>query len=79
MPDIPLQQPRDREIPWLAASQTFNSKLGLFSTLQKRFEESEVQGLQKRDREAGKENYKRSLADRVHGQIDPWVRASPFR
>ncbi|RXW22148.1 hypothetical protein EST38_g3708 [Candolleomyces aberdarensis] len=72
LPDIPLRQPRDRDIPFLAAARFHTRGLTLTQTLQKRYEESELKGLHRRDRDLRRELWKRDLSDRVNGTIDPW-------
>ena len=74
LPDIPVRQPRDRTIPWMAAARYRTRGLNLLQTLQKRYEESEVKGLHRRDRDLRRELWKRDLSERVNGTIDPWVR-----
>ncbi|EAU90532.2 hypothetical protein CC1G_00916 [Coprinopsis cinerea okayama7 len=69
LPDIPLIQPRDREIPYYA-SMTHHHKT--FFTALKRRHLEESSRLQKRDREIRREAWKRDLSERVNGTIDPW-------
>ncbi|KAF6761653.1 Alpha/Beta hydrolase protein [Ephemerocybe angulata] len=71
LPDVPLQQPRDRKIPWQLAQQ--NQKgLHLYHTLAKRYEESDIKTLKRRDRELGRDLWKRDLSLRTNGTLDPW-------
>jgi carboxypeptidase D len=72
MPDLPVVQPRDRDIPFQLTMNTFRQST-LFHTLAKRYDESDVQSLERRDREMGRELWKRDLSDRANGTLDPWV------
>ncbi|TEB36635.1 alpha/beta-hydrolase [Coprinellus micaceus] len=71
MPDLPVVQPRDRDIPFQLTMNTFRQST-LFHTLAKRYDESDVQSLERRDREMGRELWKRDLSDRANGTLDPW-------
>ena len=72
MPDVPVVQPRDRDIPFQLTMNTFR-QANLFHTLAKRYAESDVKTLKRRDRELGRELWKRDLSDRANGTLDPWV------
>jgi len=71
LPKLPLVMPRDRQMPWQAANARMG-RAGLAALLTKRHAESGVASLHKRDREARQESWKRSIAGRPNGTLDPW-------
>ncbi|TFK29733.1 alpha/beta-hydrolase [Coprinopsis marcescibilis] len=71
LPDIPLVQPRDREIPW-AAAMKYTSHAQFLASLKRRATDAEDNTLSKRDREMSRELWKRDISDRLEGVIDPW-------
>ncbi|KAJ3505493.1 hypothetical protein NMY22_g17567 [Coprinellus aureogranulatus] len=72
MPDIPIVQPRDRIIPFQLAMNTYRQRSSLFRTLVKRYAESDVKSLKRRDRDLSRELWKRDLSGRPNGTLDPW-------
>lgn len=73
IPDVPVVQPRDRNIPFQLLMNS-QRRSNLFHLLAKRYAESDVKSLKRRDRELGRELWKRDLSDRANGTLDPWVR-----
>ncbi|KAJ3513644.1 hypothetical protein NMY22_g14978 [Coprinellus aureogranulatus] len=73
LPDIPAVQPRDRHIAQLlAADSSQQSNLNLFQALAKRYAESSVKGLKRRDRELARELWKRDSSGGASDGLNPW-------